>query len=154
MSAATQRRQPSAVDVDAMMDLVRGRGGRASTARRVILETLQAAGGHRTAEQLAAEVQAAHPEIHESTVYRNLDRFEELGVTYHTHLGHGPAQWHLVTSPHCHLTCQTCGAVIEAAPAIFATLQTELHDRLGFDADLRHFAVTGTCHHCQNRSGQ
>jgi len=152
MSVPGRPTQQGPANIDEVMELVRHEGGRASTARRVILEALVAAGGHRTAEELAADIHSSHPEIHQTTVYRNLERFEDLGVAYHTHLGHGPAQWHLSGSRHQHLVCQHCGAVIEADPDILTALEATLHERSGFDLDLRHFAITGTCQSCASEA--
>ena len=139
-------------DVDRLLadvvDRLRQRGGRASACLRPVLEALVEAGGHRSAEELAGEVHARHPEIHQSTVYRNLDRFEQLGVAYHTHLGHGPALWHLAASSHQHLTCQQCGAVMVVDPSVFEALGATLRRQAGFTADFRHFAITGRCAAC------
>ena len=132
-----------------VMALLRARGGRASGARRVILEAMATGPSHRTAEELAEQIQAEHPEVHQATVYRNLERFEELGVVYHRHLGHGAAQWHLGESRHVHLTCEHCGAVVEADPADFEQVRSELLDRYGFDLHIRHFAITGSCAGCR-----
>lgn len=137
---------PSAAEV---LGLIRERGGRASRAGRMVLESLTAAAGsHRTAEEVAAEVRRRSPEIHPATVYRNLERLESLGVAYHTHLGHGPAQWHLAAGAHPHITCERCGAVVEAPAGAFEALRSAVADATGFSVDLRHFALTGTCAEC------
>ncbi len=150
-SSHVDRRGPSDVEqrVTEVMDLLRARGGRASGARRVILEALVSGPAHRTAEELAEQIHADHPSVHQATVYRNLERFEELGVVYHSHLGHGPAQWHLDQNPHVHLTCESCGAVTQAEQAAFGAVRTDLRDRYGFEVDMRHFALTGTCAPCR-----
>ena len=62
--------------------------------------------GHRTAEELGAEVQAIAPDVHMSTIYRNLDDLERLGVVVHAHLGHGPATYHLAAGAHGHFVCE------------------------------------------------
>lgn len=133
------------------MRLLRERGGRASGPRRVILEALITAGEHRTAEELAADIHDRHPEIHQATVYRSLERFEDLGVAYHTHLGHGPATWHLnQPAPHQHLTCESCSAVVEADAELLDQLQADVLARYGFAIDTHHFALTGTCAACRS----
>ena len=48
-----------------------------------------------------------------STIYRNLDDMERLGVVTHAHLGHGPAVYHLASTAHGHLVCEGCGTAIE-----------------------------------------
>ncbi|MBV9661839.1 MAG: transcriptional repressor [Acidimicrobiales bacterium] len=135
--------------VDEVIGLIRERGGRASRAGRKVIESLTAAAGdHRTAEEVADEVRRHSPDIHPATIYRNLERLEALGVAYHTHLGHGPAQWHLVAGAHPHLTCERCGHVIEAPVGAFDALRSSLWQSTGFRVDLRHFALTGTCAAC------
>jgi Fe2+ or Zn2+ uptake regulation protein len=61
-----------------------------------LLEALLAGPGHRSAEQLAADIQARAPGVNLSTIYRNLDELERLKIVDRTHLGHGPATY---TSP-------------------------------------------------------
>jgi Fur family ferric uptake transcriptional regulator len=143
---------PGSVDVDELAErvtgLIRQQGGRASACLRPVLEALVAAEGHCTAEEIAATVHARHPDIHQSTVYRNLDRFEQLGVAYHAHLGHGPALWHLTATSHHHLTCEGCGAIVAVDPSVFQDMQRALMRQVGFVADFRHFAVTGRCATC------
>ena len=134
--------------VDAVLALVRAQGGRVTTARRQLLEALFGAADHRTAEELAAEVQARAPDIHLSTIYRNLDELERLGVIVHTHLGHGPATYHLASSAHGHLVCERCGATVEAPEELFRGLSRGARTRFGFRIDPRHFAVLGRCRDC------
>ncbi|HET9092582.1 MAG TPA: transcriptional repressor [Acidimicrobiales bacterium] len=134
--------------VEEVLELVRARGGRVTTARRQLLEALFEAPPHATAEELATAVQVRSPDVHLSTIYRNLDELERLGVIVHTHFGHGPASYHLASSPHGHLVCETCGVTIEAPEALFSELTTLAKERFGFVVDSRHFAVVGRCATC------
>ena len=103
-----------------MLRRLRATGGRATTARRLILRSLFGSPHHRTAEDLTAEVQVEAPDVHISTVYRNLEELERLGVVTHVHLGHGPATYHLAPTTHCHLVCEGCGTVLEVGDQLFA----------------------------------
>lgn len=134
--------------IEDVLALVRARGGRVTTARRQLLGALFASAAHRTAEGLAAEVQSRVPDIHLSTIYRNLDELERLGVIVHTHLGHGPATYHLASSAHGHLVCESCGVALEAPDELFAALSREALSRFGFNIDARHFSVLGRCRDC------
>ncbi|MGC8626342.1 MAG: Fur family transcriptional regulator [Acidimicrobiales bacterium] len=139
----------SEVAVARAVRAVRDAGGRATVALRCVVGALAQAESHRSAEDLAAAVRPKYPEINESTVYRTLERLESLGVTYHVHLGHGPAQWHLVSErPHQHLACRRCGRVIEVAEDVFTPLVRYLAEGYGFTADMEHFAISGTCSSC------
>lgn len=134
--------------VEHVLGLLRSQGGRVTTSRRLLLQCLFEAGAHRTAEELAAEVQASAPDVHLSTIYRNLDELERLGVVVHAHLGHGPATYHLATETHGHLVCESCGAMLEAPEDLFGALARAAARQYGFTIDPRHFAVLGHCATC------
>jgi len=135
--------------VDAVLALVREQGGRATPARRLLLEVLFETSDHSTAEDLARAVQAKVPDVHLSTIYRNLEELEGLGVVVHTHIGHGPATYHLANRTHCHLVCEECGTVLDVPDDLFRSLNRATRDRFGFAIDPRHFAVLGLCQRCR-----
>src|ERR1039458_7524202 len=95
--------------VEGVLDIVRKQGGRITSSRRLLLRALFDSKSHHTAEDLAAEVQKHAPDVHLSTVYRNLDELERLGVIVHAHLGHGPATYHLATETPGQLVSPSCG---------------------------------------------
>jgi Fur family ferric uptake transcriptional regulator len=135
--------------VDEVLAMVRASGGRATTARRAILRSLlDEHAEHPTAEQITASVQADHPDVAESTVYRFLDELERLGVVDHVHLGHGPAVYHLVEDTHHHLVCNTCDSVTEVPSGTFDALRAALLRDFGFEIEARHFAIAGRCREC------
>ena len=134
--------------VDEVIDRVRALGGRATVARRLILTLLFSDPKHHTAEDIAAAVQAEAPEVHLSTIYRNLEELERLGVVEHVHFGHGPATYHVAPSTHGHLVCQECGAVTEIDDARFGPFVASIRDSYGFSVDVHHFAMLGRCAAC------
>jgi Fe2+ or Zn2+ uptake regulation protein len=138
---------PSAA-ADELLDRLRDVGLRATTQRRVIVETLLAQPAHVTAEDLTARVNERYPEVHAATVYRTLEVLESLGVLYRLANGHAPTQWHLSDRSHQHLVCDGCGRVEEVSTPAFARLAAALSKDYGFTADLRHIAVTGLCAQC------
>ena len=128
---------------------LRERGGRATQARRLLLGALLAKPGHRTAEELGAEVQARAPDVNISTIYRNLDELERLRIVDRTHLGHGPATYHLASAGHGHLVCELCGSMTEVPDELFGGLAQEACARYGFAVEPHRFAVIGLCASCQ-----
>jgi Fe2+ or Zn2+ uptake regulation protein len=135
--------------LDAILALIRERGGRVTIPRRAIVSALLAASpAHTTADELADKVQADHPDIHRSTVYRTLETLTELGVVDHVHLGHGPAVFHLTDDPHHHLICGRCGTVVEVPSSMLASLRRRIAERYGFELDAKHFALAGRCAAC------
>ena len=133
----------------AILELLRRGGGRLTTARRAIVAALLASPGHVTADELTEAIQAEHPDVHPTTVYRCLDALEQLGVIDHAHLGHGRAVYHLADEAHHHLVCESCGTVIEVPDALFDDLAADLRRRYGFAIRPHHFAVLGRCQSCR-----
>jgi Fe2+ or Zn2+ uptake regulation protein len=150
-AARAARAAPAApaASVEDALTLVREHGGRVTNSRRLLLRALFDARGHRTAEELAEEVQAQAPDVHLSTIYRNLDELERLGVVTHAHLGHGPATYHLAAGAHGHFVCEECGTMIEAPDELFRGLSRVALDRFGFSINPHHFAVLGRCAACR-----
>jgi Fur family transcriptional regulator, ferric uptake regulator len=134
--------------VEDVLALVRRHGGRATPARRLLLDALFGSSVHRSAEDLAAEVHARAPDVHLSTIYRNLEELERLGVIDSTRLGNGPATYHLSTAAHGHLVCEKCGTMTEVPDEIFADLVRVAVTDYGFTINPHRFAVTGTCANC------
>jgi Fe2+ or Zn2+ uptake regulation protein len=148
MTGAVEPETTGRGTVEQVLELLRADGGRITTSRRLLVRCLFEGTRHRTAEELTAEVQALAPDVHLSTVYRNLDEFERLGVVVHAHLGHGPALYHLASETHGHLVCEGCGSMIEAPEDYFEGLASEAKRQYGFTIDPRHFAVLGHCSDC------
>ncbi|HXW35019.1 MAG TPA: transcriptional repressor [Acidimicrobiales bacterium] len=139
---------PSSVE-DAL-ELVRSMGGRATSSRRILLEVLFASTGHMSADEIADAVQVRAPDVHLSTIYRNLEDLERLGVVVHTHLGHGPATYQLASLAHAHFICEVCGSRFEAPDELFKGLARSAKARLGFSIDPNHFAIHGKCRDCSS----
>lgn len=129
---------------DELLHRLRAQGGRVTTARRLVVSTLIDATSHVTAEDLAATIHEQHPEIHLSTVYRTLDALEKLGIVEHTHIGHGPAVYH-VGATHQHLVCEECGTVIDVPAHLLEGVQQTLQQHYGFTLHIGHFALLGRC---------
>ena len=133
---------------DEILESIRDAGERVTKARRAVVVALVDADGHATAEALQARVQAEHPEVHMATIYRNLETLERLGIVEHTHLGHGPAVYHLADELHQHLVCEGCGYVVEVPADLLRPVEEEVRDRYGFVMRPGHFAVVGRCANC------
>jgi Fur family transcriptional regulator, ferric uptake regulator len=135
--------------IEDVLTIVRQHGGRATPARRLLLQALFRSQEHRSAEELAAEVRAYAPDVHLSTVYRNLEELERLGVIDGARLGDGPATYHLASAAHGHLVCEKCGSMTEVPDDMFRDLVRSARARYGFVINPNRFAVTGHCANCQ-----
>jgi Fe2+ or Zn2+ uptake regulation protein len=137
--------------VDDVVAMLRARGGRATPPRRTLLEVLFESDRHLSAEELAAEVHERSPDVHLSTVYRNLEELQNLGVVAHTHLGHGPVTYQLAAHAHAHLVCDLCGKRVEAGDELFRDLIRKARRELGFTIDPHHVGISGRCSDCVDR---
>jgi len=134
--------------VDSVIGYLRSHGLRITPSRRILLEVLFTSEGHMTVEALSEAVQQEAPDVHLSTIYRNLEELEQLGVISHSHLGHGPSSYLLASHAHAHFICSDCGTMIEAPDEMFRGLAKSAGTRLGFTIDPKHFAILGRCADC------
>jgi Fur family ferric uptake transcriptional regulator len=120
-----------------------------SAARRVVLEALFAAEGPLSAERIASGLDGRLTPSDLASVYRNLERLQELGVVSHVHLGHGPALWALAGGGEReYLVCERCGEVRSLEPRTLDAVRALVRDRSGFEASFAHFAIVGLCRRC------
>ena len=92
-----------------------------------------------------------HPEVHRSTVYRTLERLEQMGVITHVHLGHGPSTFHLAARPHHHAVCASCGAVVEVPwDALDDLADGAPGPSTASSCPPQHFALSGQCKDCRH----
>ena len=101
------------------------------------------------AEQLAERIRRDHPDVHLSTVYRTLERLEELGLVIQAGHDHGAATYHLADADHHHAVCERCGSVVELPAAVLAPVSRRLARDFDFTANLRHLTITGLCSACR-----
>jgi Fur family transcriptional regulator, ferric uptake regulator len=138
--------------VDEIIATIRASGGRITATKRALVTALAASSDHLTAEELTTVVQSLAPETSPSTVYRNLDELEALGVAVHSHLGRAAAVYHLAGPLHGHLLCEACGVTIEVSAGLFDTLARSVRTDYDFEVDRHHLALSGHCGPCRERA--
>jgi len=135
---------------DEILAKIRESGGRITATKRALVEVLARSNDHMTAEELMTAIERSTPDVSPSTVYRNLEELEELGVVLHTHLGRGAAVYHLTGPVHGHLACSLCGSTVEVPPSMFESLARAALRDFAFDVDRHHLAISGRCARCQS----
>lgn len=142
-----------APDLDAALDVLRARGMRASSARRLVLGALYAVDAPLSAEQIAGGLGGRLPRSDPASVYRNLDALERTGLVRHVHLGHGPGLYARAAGPrHEYLLCDACGAVRTVEPAALDPVRDVIRRELGHEARFTHFPLAGLCARCARRA--
>ena len=137
------------------MPTLKSRGYRLTPQRRVIVDALERVRHHTTAEDVAGRVAERFAGVDASTVYRTLELLEAEGLVTHTHFDDGVTRWHLASEEaHQHLVCRSCGEEQELDLALLSPAARRIRERFGFDADMAHFAIAGTCARCRDSMKQ
>jgi Fur family ferric uptake transcriptional regulator len=138
-----------APDLDAAVRAMREHGLRVSAARRLVLEAIFAAGEPVTAEQVADGLGGQLPRSDITSVYRNLERLEEIGLVRHFHLGHGAGLYVRAGAPvREFLLCDACGEVRPVDPSELDRVRAVIRQDLGHEASFTHFPIAGLCRDC------
>jgi Fur family ferric uptake transcriptional regulator len=131
------------------MDRIRDNGGRVTLPRRMVVEAMLTSHDHHlTAAEVFVAVQAIADGVHESTVYRTLDRLVELGAVERVAIGAGPAIYHLPARSHHHLLCESCGEIIEADGTLLDDVARKLKRAHGFELRTEATTLHGRCRDC------
>lgn len=140
-------------DVEDVFAALRGSGRRLSAARRLVLTALFAADRPVSAEQIAGGLGGRMGESDLTSVYRNLERLEELGVVRHVHFGHGPGLYALAGSgPREYIACERCERVTPVEPEELDEVRDLIRKRFGYEARFGHFPILGLCPDCAAKS--
>jgi Fur family transcriptional regulator, ferric uptake regulator len=137
-------------DVATAVNALRARGLRLSAARRVLLEALYGAERPISAEEIAAGNDGRLPPSDLASVYRNLERLEELGLVRHVHLGHGPGRYLPTGSTWEFAVCEGCGEFVALRPDRLEATRRAVRDATGYDVRFTHFPLVGTCPSCDH----
>jgi Fur family ferric uptake transcriptional regulator len=129
------------------------KGYRLTLQRAMILDILHESEGHVTAEDILSQIQTRAPEVNKSTVYRNLELLEELGVVVKSEHENRFIYHHAEEGHHHHLVCRQCGRIIECDTDILAPLERALLEGFDFEGDLKHLVIHGVCGNCRAKKG-
>jgi Fur family ferric uptake transcriptional regulator len=142
-------------DVATAAQELRRRGLRLSASRRLVLEALFAADGPVSAERIAAGLDGELPPCDLTSVYRNLEALEELGLVRHVHLGHGPGLYALAARDEReYLMCEACDRIRAVDPAALDPIRTSIRKTFGYEARFSHFPIVGLCPDCAKAAVQ
>jgi Fur family ferric uptake transcriptional regulator len=79
---------------------------------------------------------------------------KKLDLVTETDFGEGCVRYHVAEKGHHHhLVCRSCGKVIDLEELVLNPLQDTLLQEYGFNADLRHLAISGECSGCRRKGG-
>lgn len=136
-------------DIDDVMAALREAGGRVTAARRLVLEALFAADRPVSADYIAGGADGRGTPLEPTSVYRNLEHLEAMGIVRHVHLGHGPGLYALIgQGEREYLVCERCDRVTPVDPDRLAPVRALIEDEFGYRARFSHFPIYGLCADC------
>jgi Fur family ferric uptake transcriptional regulator len=134
-------------------EIIRRNGHRLTPQRLLVIEALHNADKHISAEEIYEQLHNRYPYANISTVYRTLELLKEIKLVTETNFGEGRVRYHVAEKGHHHhLVCRSCGKVIDLKESLLHPLQDTLLQEYGFDADLRHLAISGECRGCRRKN--
>ncbi len=136
-----------------IIEHLRQKGFRLTPQREMIINIIAHSEIHMSADMIYRQIQERTQAVNLATVYRTLDMLVSKGLACRTDLGAGKivysTRYH---GPHMHLVCKTCQGVIDADHGPLTSLNQQLTEQYGFQADLQHISIFGVCDQCQERS--
>lgn len=130
---------------------LRAQGGRMTTQRRLILETLETLSDHPTAEELFVLTRQRDPSLNLSTVYRTLRLLEQEDLV-------SPRVFHeerrqerfdaAYPSEHHHFMCTSCKSVIEFETDLIGQIKRQFEHQNGARVETGSIVLYGLCDRC------
>lgn len=142
--------------VAASQERIHAQGGRMTSQRRLILETLAEMQSHPTAEELFKIAHASDPSLHLSTVYRTLRWLEQEGLVQSRLFNDDRRQERFDPTPtaeHYHFVCTGCKTVIEFDNLLVNVIKAQFELHSGAEVDTGSVTLYGLCPQCRTLTG-
>lgn len=149
MTIAPHRKPLEFDSIDQVIEALRSAGHRVSAPARLVLEALFSVDGPVSAEHISSGLDGHFSTLELTSVYRNLERLEQLGVVSHVHVGHGAGLYALARGgdPE-YLVCERCGRVTQAESEQLEPAREKIREAFGYQARFNHFPIHGLCADC------
>jgi Fur family transcriptional regulator, ferric uptake regulator len=140
-------------DGPSLKRIIRDMGLKVTEQRVAILESLARGRVHVTAQEVYEKIRKTHPEIGFATVYRFLRDLSDKKFVTEVRMGGLPARYELTPrSHHDHLTCMSCGKIVEFENPDIEALQDLVARNNGFQLTGHVLELYGLCQTCQKKS--
>jgi Fe2+ or Zn2+ uptake regulation protein len=140
--------------LDEATEILRSRGGRMTSQRKRILESLELLGSHPSADEIFAFVSQSDPTLNLSTVYRTLRWLEQEGLisARHFHFDEDRRTDRFdAASPidHHHFICTECKSVIEFDNRLIGEVKNQFSRQTNCWVQSVSVVLYGLCPNCQ-----
>ncbi len=138
------------ITVSRWLDLLQSAGCRVTAPRRAIVELMVGTSRALGPIEVFDLGRAEHPGLGLVTVYRTLEKLEELGLIERVHLPDGCHRYLRTADGHQHLLlCTTCGLVQTFAGDDLDPLTGKVASDTGFAINEHWLQFFGTCPNCR-----
>jgi Fur family ferric uptake transcriptional regulator len=132
---------------------LQGRGVRLTRQRRVLLEVMDQAEQHLSADAILERAQKIDPNVHRVTVYRTLEMLKKLGLLDELDLLHINGHRHYYEShgprDHIHVACLRCGKVREVESDLYEQMKRQIERDTGLKITVTRTEIGGYCENCR-----
>lgn len=128
-------------------------GVRLTRQRKVLLEVMDQAEQHLTADSILERAQKIDPRVHRVTVYRTLEMLKSHGLLDELDLLHIHGHRHFYEShgprDHIHVACLRCGKVREVESDLFEDLKRQVQRDTDIQITVTRMEIGGYCESCR-----
>ena len=117
--------------------------------RTAIYQALVHSTAHPTAEDLFTQVSPAYPMLSLNTVYYTLGVLRTAGLIQEVNIGHDRARFDANLSPHHHVICLGCQAILDVMDPRLNRLSSPLGIPKDFEITSHQVAFRGYCGTCR-----
>jgi Fur family ferric uptake transcriptional regulator len=159
-SSSTEHRRVSSgerLNADAepgrLRSALKRQGVRLTRQRRVLLDVMDRAEQHLTADAILERAQKIDPRVHRVTVYRTLEMLKHRGLLDELDLLHINGHRHYYEShgvrDHIHVACLRCGKVREVESDLYEQLKRQISRDTGIEITVSRTEIGGYCEACR-----
>ncbi|MGB3682035.1 MAG: Fur family transcriptional regulator [Rubrobacteraceae bacterium] len=120
--------------------------------RRAVLDALEDAQGHPSAEEVYLLVKRKNPRVALGTVYQALSVLEDIGVIDSERWAESPTRYDLNTEPHLDVHCCRCGGVSEVPGVELGDLKSLIQENTPYEIQSARLVIEGYCPECQKET--
>jgi Fe2+ or Zn2+ uptake regulation protein len=117
--------------------------------RRAVLEALEEANSHPSAEDIYLIVKKKNPRVALGTVYQALSVLEEIGIVGSKHWSESPTRYDLNVEPHVDIRCARCGEVSEIPGVELRELEEHIRNNTTYEVTHATMVIEGLCPACR-----
>lgn len=118
--------------------------------RFAVLECLTRAGGHPTADEIAAQINRRFPRASRATVYNALKALRDVGLVREVLSAEAVTRYESNVEAHHHFVCRMCGRVEDVAPDSFAATPPKQIEG-GHSVETYEVVLRGVCAKCRRK---